>query len=353
MDEDTMEAQEEDEGGGNNIGSKRKSDDQIASPAKQHRPHDATQHPHDNKSQHEDGVQTPLPQDNPQDTTPNDDANSEMEGNPTEPEINVSNNIVIVELIDRSRDENLVKDGGTLRRIFATSPFGQCSSIYPRINHTAHKLIFSIDDIQDIPDLLKIESIRDEDLSVNWPIRTYQPVENPGLYTFGVMKGIDPAVPENRIKANLKAGRANVSEVTRLSNRDGPTTTVKLKFDSMILPKYINYSGVTKLIHPYIPPNNRLLCHRCGRGGHKAAQCRSGGRQCPICSGPHERRGCPRDAAGQPLKMECPNCHQPGHTANWQKCTYLQREKDIIRIRLENNIPRNQAVNIWEHRERI
>ena len=100
-----------------------------------------------------------------------------------------------------------------------------------------------------------------------------------------------------------------------------------------------------KLVHPYIPPAHLLLCHRCGKGGHKTDQCKSHVPKCPICSKEHERKDCTKES------RKCPNCDQ-NHSATYHKCSYLIREKEITNIRILEDIPRHRAINVWEERAR-
>ena len=164
----------------------------------------------------------------------------------------------------------------------------------------------------------------------------------------GVIKGIHPSISDNSVKASLRREGADITLASRIENYRGKTFCIKLTFNGNSKPLTVSYNGFDKMIHPFIPPSSTLLCHKCGRGGHRIVDCNARTKRCPICSEEHERKECTNKAESE---RKCPNCQQ-NHTANYHKCPYLIREKAIVKIRLYDNLPRNQAINIWEERER-
>ena len=246
-------------------------------------------------------------------------------------------------MIDKSKDEQLIHDKATINYMIQNSPLGAKSTGIPRFQTTSHKIVLQIIDNDDIPELLLLNKLTNEE--GDWPIVCYRAQNNPALSSLGVIRGIPPEVKENRIKANLIREGAHILSVTRIKNYRGDTYTVKIQFVGTTIPETVKYNGNDKTVFPYLPPANRLLCLRCGKGRHKIVNCKTRNLKCPICSQPHERRECPK------TDKKCPNCEGP-HTANYHLCPYLIREQDLVKMRIIDNIPRHRAINIWEERAR-
>lgn len=256
----------------------------------------------------------------------------------------VSNHIFVIELVGISKTENLINDKATLRYMINSSPIGLKSSGDMRFQPATHKIILHITNSDDIEELLKIVLLTNEE--EDWPIVCRRAQVNQGLSCLGVIKGIHPSVKPERVKTNLRREGVDVIEATRITNYRGNTFCIKLKFHGSKKTHTVIYDGYDKVIHPFIPPTNTLLCHKCGKGGHRALNCNTSATKCPICSSTnHERADFPKDT------KKCPNCGE-GHTANYHKCPYLIREKEITKIRLYDDIPRHRAINVWEERAR-
>ena len=71
----------------------------------------------------------------------------------------VSQHLLVIELVDRSVNENLIKDSATLLNIIKSSPIGAKSSGKPRILTTSQKVVLHITNKHDITDLLTIDNI--------------------------------------------------------------------------------------------------------------------------------------------------------------------------------------------------
>ena len=191
----------------------------------------------------------------------------------------VSKNTLVVEFVDKSKEENLIHDKGTVKLLLINSPIWEKSTKFSKFLLSAHKVVLHIIEPDDVTDLLGITQLNNAEGA--WPIQCYRPVTTPGLFCFGVLKGFTLTVRTDRIKANLiTSGVKNIVVVTRIENRKGPTTAIKIKFNGTAPPSSVNYVGDSRMVHPYFPPNHKLLCHRCGRGGHKYIYCRSK-KRCP------------------------------------------------------------------------
>ncbi|CAL4082131.1 unnamed protein product, partial [Meganyctiphanes norvegica] len=251
--------------------------------------------------------------------------------------IEVSNTLIIMDLVEEKK--NLIKDRATILNLLRIIPFGPKYSGKPRFNYTKFQLVLVINEVRDIPELLQINKLTNE--VGDWSVKFHRGVRNPGLH-YGVMKGIPPEVSLDRVKAEFVRNSIDVQDIIRIKNRQGPTHCLKIEFTGEI-PEEIEYAGEPKTIYRFNPPSWTLICNNCAKGGHKADYCRSPPK-CPICSENHARKDC------QKYTVQCANCNQQ-HTARYGKCPYFQMEKDIMKIRTTENVPRHTAKNIWKIKE--
>ena len=112
-----------------------------------------------------------------------------------------SDSVIVMELIDKSKDAKLILDRATIRNLLRNSPFGDKYSGKPRHNYTKHQLVLVIDNVNDIPELLKVNKLHNAE--GDWPVRCRKGLRNPGLH-FGVLKGIHPEIPLKRVEEELK-----------------------------------------------------------------------------------------------------------------------------------------------------
>ena len=127
-------------------------------------------------------------------------------------------NVLVVELIGKSKDEKIIKDKGTINNLIKNSPLGPKYSGLPRRNITKHELILVIDDKSCIPDLLKIENLRNDE--GDWPVKCRMGLRNPGLNS-GVLKGIDPDVKLSRVESELKRNKIPFRKISRINSKGG------------------------------------------------------------------------------------------------------------------------------------
>ena len=82
---------------------------------------------------------------------------------------NVSENTVIIEIINDSKDSQLIHDRATLNYMLRNSPLGQKSSGIPRFLTTKHKIIIHIVNKEEVAALLNTETLNND--GVEWPIK--------------------------------------------------------------------------------------------------------------------------------------------------------------------------------------
>ncbi|XP_075746347.1 uncharacterized protein LOC119171694 isoform X1 [Rhipicephalus microplus] len=129
----------------------------------------------------------------------------------------------------------------------------------------------------------------------------------------------------------------NVTNVQRIKIRrdqkEIPTKHLVLTFASSDLPETIQ-TGYTKTsVRPYIP--NPRRCFQCQKYGHGSKTCR--GRQtCAQCGVlGHVSENCKQPP-------HCVNC-EGNHAAYSRSCTYWKKEKEIITLKVKENITFKEA----------
>lgn len=129
----------------------------------------------------------------------------------------------------------------------------------------------------------------------------------------------------------------NVTIVKRIiikrENKEIPTKHLIVTFASSVLPETLE-TGYTKVrVRPYIP--NPRRCFKCQRYGHGSQSCR--GRQTCAKCGDHDHPSDDCDGA-----LHCSNC-DGGHAAYSRACPTWQKEKDIITLKVKENISFQEA----------
>lgn len=129
----------------------------------------------------------------------------------------------------------------------------------------------------------------------------------------------------------------HVSEVKRISiTRDGkrvPTGTYILTFQSAILPSVIKVGYMRVPVQLYIP--NPLRCYKCQHFGHHRENCRLHD-LCARCGGNDHSDGTCQ------LDPKCVNCGG-NHESRSRECPVFKKEKDIITIKVTNNVSYPEA----------
>ena len=248
--------------------------------------------------------------------------------------------IMVIELTGKGKETKLIKDKATILNLLRNSEFGDKFSGLIRRNIDKNEIIIVINDKKHCENLLLIQKLQNNE--GDWPIKCRMGVRNPGLNS-GVLKGIDPDVNISRIEEELKRNKINYRKVQRISKKGNPTYCVRIDFPGQI-PNEILYAEEMKKIEKFHPPSWTLICDKCSKGGHSKSVC-TAQPKCPICSGAHERKDC----TNKDYK-KCANCNQH-HTARYGKCEYFKTEKQYMNIRVQENVPRYTAKNIWTQRQ--
>jgi hypothetical protein len=115
------------------------------------------------------------------------------------------------------------------------------------------------------------------------------------------------------------------------------TNTLILTFGTTQLPPTIKVGYLVVRVDVYIP--NPLRCFNCQRYGHGASRCKRDV-ACAKCSGNHNEADCTAKSA------KCANCSGE-HPAYSPSCQVYAKEKDIQRIRCQNDI------SFFEARKRV
>lgn len=256
--------------------------------------------------------------------------------------------LIILEFIDKSKEEGIIHDRDTVRYMLDNSPFGTTYSGRPVFQFSTHSLKLFINDSREIHELLKIDKLSNEE--GDWPVKCRVPIGMPGVQNIGVLKNVHPQVKVERVKTSLLRNGEQVIDVARIENRFGPTWVVKITFENNV-PEQVYYDGQYRYVDVYRPPQRTLMCNNCSKPGHKADDCNSRPR-CPQCSQGHGQKNCPllKGPINNALK-KCPNC--PGnHSAKYGNCPFFKRAKQIQDIRYRQKIPIQEAKNVWEEREK-
>ena len=118
-----------------------------------------------------------------------------------------------------------------------------------------------------------------------------------------------------------------------------PTRLVKVKFQGNHRPEYIYCLGAAYEVTEYFPPVKR--CFLCHSYSHFTSDCKTTAR-CRVCNDVHT------DSNPCTNEKNCAHCG-PGHTTDDQNCPKFVKEKEVIAISHEKNIPyaiaRNQVAS--------
>ena len=282
-------------------------------------------------------------------TTPRSNENDNMNVSFEESDNEVkTSGVMVIEFTGRTKEEKIINDKEMVIELLRLSPFGTKITSKPRYIYGRDELVLSIEDNRDIPELIQINFLKNAE--GEWPVRCREAAKNRGA-EYRVIKGIHPTVPNDRIKAQLLRNGVAVEEVSRLysTRGGGDSYCVKVKF-SGIIPSTVPYAGEQRIVHPYEPPVTSLICFNCAKPGHKAIHCNRR-QQCAKCGKiGHNRFNCLTDTSIE-QNRRCANC-QGQHKATWGGCRVAKNERQIMEIKVSENIPRYQAKNVWEERAR-
>ena len=139
-------------------------------------------------------------------------------------------------------------------------------------------------------------------------------------------------------------GEQGVTDVRRITvRRDGilkPTNTFVLTFNTQILPTVVKIGFIQVKVDVYIP--NPFRCYNCQVFGHHENKC---GRQHPVCCNCAQPEHCASGQCDKPAKRV--NC-SGDHPANSKECPQWEKEKQILKIKCEQNISYQEARKQYE-----
>ena len=123
---------------------------------------------------------------------------------------------------------------------------------------------------------------------------------------------------------------------TKKNGKVENTPTILLTFNKPTCPTKLQLDYVTYHVHQYIP--NPLMCYQCGRFGHPEVRCQNA-KTCLQCGkGTHD---------GECVRW-CINCKKTGHSCLSRECEVWVKEKEICRIKTDQELSYFQARKQYE-----
>ena len=161
-----------------------------------------------------------------------------------------------------------------------------------------------------------------------------------GIIRDSAMKGVST----DEIKEYLKS--QGVLNVRRISiKKEGQiidTNTFVVTFNTPTLPKQVKIFYRLIKVELYIP--NPLRCFECQRFGHHEDRCTAA----PVCAKCGKEGFCGVRSENCKGPINCVNCGKD-HPAYSNKCEVWLKEKEIMKLKLKNNIPYPEARNFYEN----
>lgn len=139
---------------------------------------------------------------------------------------------------------------------------------------------------------------------------------------------------ESEIQHNLAdQGVSNVKRIKRKVNgSDTNTSVLVLTFAKTTYPKHVKVGVLRVVTRPFYP--NPMQCYGCFVYGHVRSKC-PGPRRCYNCSNEYHDETCETNP-------RCVNCNGE-HRPTSRKCTVYQKECQIVKIKVDQNIPYPEA----------
>ena len=147
--------------------------------------------------------------------------------------------------------------------------------------------------------LLQVTNIGD------WKVNCYIPMSD--QFQIGVISPIDITENLNAVQNFCSDNESRIHKIERIMRSDSegnkiPTTTVKIMFETTVLPQQVKMYHFSNKVRPYVPIP--IMCYRCQRLGHTAMNCSAAKARCLLCSGNHAFKECPN-----PNQLCCANCN--------------------------------------------
>ena len=176
--------------------------------------------------------------------------------------------------------------------------------------------------------------------NINVRVKPHQTLNSSkGIIRDPEMKG----VTTDEMKEYLKSqGVLNVRRIT--IKKDGKiieTNTFVLTFNSPTIPKEIKIFYRLIKIELYIP--NPLRCFECQKFGHHEDRCTAA----PVCAKCGKEGYCGFRSENCKGPINCVNCGKD-HPAYSNKCEVWLKEKEIVKLKIKNNITYPEARKLFE-----
>ncbi|GFX09720.1 hypothetical protein TNCV_653191 [Trichonephila clavipes] len=168
-----------------------------------------------------------------------------------------------------------------------------------------------------------------------------------GLTSSYILQGIDTEYAIDDIKSELENYNYAIFDIQRFTKKTDsgfkPIKTVKFTQIGCSIPERIPIGfEMFKTTLYYENPRN---CTNCWKFGHIQKFCRSS-IKCRICSLNHSENDC------KEIKIKCSSCGE-GHEANDKDCKKYQEEIEILKIKVQQQISRNKAIEKFQRGKNI
>ncbi|XP_012525615.3 uncharacterized protein LOC105830672 [Monomorium pharaonis] len=183
----------------------------------------------------------------------------------------------------------------------------------------------------------------------NWTVY----IPNFKIYRIGVIRNVSQDITDDEFVEGLEwpnnqQNRIKINKVERLMYMDKqhnnvlkPSTTVKIIFESSLLPEFLYLYKVRHRVLPYI--NKVRKCNNCCRWGHTFAVCR-GKLTCGNCGENHTTVSC------NSMFQKCANCGGD-HNTNELQCPSFQYHKLVNYVMAYTNNSQFNAKQLIKRKE--
>jgi hypothetical protein len=161
--------------------------------------------------------------------------------------------------------------------------------------------------------------------------RSIQKIQDTEKVAF--VKNVHLEIPEDRMLHAMKEAGFEVSNVNRLTSRDGkmPTRTVKVTFSDVANRNTFTRTGlqVDSMHFPAEPATQTVKstqCHLCLKYNHVAKYCRTKTQACARCGENHSADKCVATAES----IKCLNC-KGNHLATSADCQHYKEQENKLR----------------------
>lgn len=240
-------------------------------------------------------------------------------------------NTIIIEP-DSEHAKKFFSNSIAVYRLILASLIGQAKILESSRNLKRQIQIIKIQNINLIPDILKITNIGEYKVKCQIPY-----AQASLIYRDGVIGPFGVDTEPELVQELLMEGGFTGLRVTRIMKGKVPTTQLKVRFPSATLPERVVIMHERFKVRQFM--DRPWQCYQCQGFGHSAKYCR-GTERCLICAGPHNMKECTEKETG---KKQCVNCGG-AHIANYGGCQSIRKEKEVQKVRCEEHITYSEAI---------